>query len=396
MTDEWPEWRGRHRNGLVPALPASLPERPAYVWQTEITSSGVGGLAVASGLVIAGCRNTTDRLDVFVALDAETGDKRWLVSYPAEGKLDYGNSPRSTPVIAGDRVYLFSAFGDLHCLALETGARIWERRLAKDYQTPRLEWGLTVTPLVVDGLVIAQPGGRNGCLVALDAETGEDVWKTAGGKPGHAALILAEAGGRRQAIGYDAKTLGGWDVRTGERLWSVTPPLDGDFQVPTPIFIDSAGGPPRLFVTTENNGSRLYAFRADGTVNPQPISAFSRLAPDSHTPVILGDRVYGIHNGVYCLKLSDGLAPAWRLRDRAFVKYGSLIGSAASKRLLAMTLDCRLILLEDRGESVAELGRLMLRDDGTEMLSHPALVGTRLYVRLGEVIACLELAPPVE
>lgn len=353
-------------------------------------------MAVASGVVIAGCRNATDRLDVFVALDAETGDKRWQVTYVAEGKLDYGNSPRATPVVAGDRVYLFSAFGDLRCVDLETGERIWERRLGKDFETPRLDWGLTVTPLVVDGLIIAEPGGREGCLVALDAATGEDIWKTPAGNPGHAALILAEAGGRRQVIGYDAKTLGGWDLKTGKRLWSVTPPVAGDFNVPTPILVPSEKGEPRLFVTTENNGSRLYAFRADGALNPEPVSTFNRLAPDTHTPVILGDRVYGIHNGLYCLKLDDGLTPAWRLRERAFVNYGSLIGSAGSKRLLATTLDCQLILLEDKGDSAAELGRLVLRDDGTEMLSHPALAGTRLYVRLGETIACLDLAPPTK
>jgi outer membrane protein assembly factor BamB len=299
-------------------------------------------------------------------------------------------------VIAGDRVYLFGAFGDLHCVACDSGDLIWQRRLARDFQTPRLEWGLTVTPLLADGLLVAQPGGRNGCLVALDAATGEDSWKTPGGKPGHAAFVTADVGGRRQVIGYDAKSLGGWDLRTGERLWSVTPPIDGDFQVPTPIVYQPEVGGPRLFVATENNGARLYAFRADGTIDSEPTSSFSRLAPDTHTPVILGDRVYGIHNGLYCLKLADRLSPAWRLRDRAFAKYGSLIGAAESKRLLAMTRDCLLILLEDRGESVGELGRLALRDDGTETLSHPALVGTRLYVRLGETIACLELGGTVQ
>jgi outer membrane protein assembly factor BamB len=294
-------------------------------------------------------------------------------------------------VISDESVFLFGAFGDLRCVDRETGARIWERRLARDYQTPRLEWGLTVTPLLADGLLVVQPGGRNGCLVALDAATGVEVWKTEGGKPGHAALVVADVSGRRQVIGYDANSLGGWDLRTGERVWTITPPVTGDFQVPTPILVQRPGEGPRLFVASENNGSRLYAFRADGTVDPDPISAFDRLAPDTHTPVILGDRVYGIHSGLYCLKLNEGLAPAWRYKDRAFVKYGSLIGAAATKRLLATTLDGILILLEDRGESVAELDRLVLGNDETKMLSHPALVGTRLYLRLGETIACLEL-----
>jgi outer membrane protein assembly factor BamB len=361
-----------------------------------LPSGGIGGLAVAQGLVIAGCRNATDRFDIFVALDAETGVKRWQVTYLAEGKLDYGNSPRATPLIAGDHVFLFGAFGDLRCVSFEAGRLIWERRLGKEYESPRLEWGLTVTPLLIDGLLIAQPGGSRGCLVALDAETGEEVWKTTPGKPGHGAFIPADIGGRRQLIGHDAKSLGGWDVKTGERLWTVVPPVAGDFQVPTPIFIQDDGHGPRLFVTTENNGSRLYGFRANGTINAEPLGTFSRLAPNTHSPVQLGDRIYGIYNGLHCLKLDEGLSPAWRFRDRAFVKYGSLLGMRSSKRLLATTLDCQLILLEDQGDSAKELDRLILRDDGTEMLSHPALVDLHFYLRLGRSIACLKFARPTD
>lgn len=351
-------------------------------------------MAAAEGVVIAGCRNTSDRFDVFIALDAQTGAKRWQVIYPADGRLDYGNSPRATPVIAGDRVYLFGAFGDLRCVSLDTGESIWNRKLGKEYNTPRLDWGLTVTPLLIDDLVIAQPGGNRGCLVALHAETGEEAWKTAPGKPGHAAFIVAEVEGQRQLIGYDAKTLGGWNPATGARLWTVLPPIPGDFNVPTPIFFRDDSGQPRLFCSTENNGSRLYAFRTGGTLDPEPFAKFDGLSPDAHSPVQLGDRLYGIHNGLYCLKLNDKLSPAWRYRDRAFVKYGSLIGMRDSKRLLAATGDCQLILIEDRGDSAQEVSRLALRDDGTEMLSHPALANGQLYLRLGRTIAALPLMQP--
>jgi outer membrane protein assembly factor BamB len=351
----------------------------------------VGGLAVAHGLVIAGGRNATDQFDMFVAFDAATGETRWQVSYPAQGQLDYGNSPRATPVIESERAYLFGAFGDLHCVSIESGAPIWEKQLSKEFLTPRLDWGLTATPLLANGALIVQPGGKLGCLVALDAETGDVLWKTPGGKPGHGSYILAEVAGRQQMIGHDATTLGGWNPATGERLWTLEPPVPGDFQVPTPIFINHDPRAPRLFITTENNGSRLYGFAADGRLDPKPIAAFARFAPDTHTPIQFGNRIYGIHRGLYCLEIDRGLAPAWRHRDRVFTKYGSLIGAPSSRRLLAATLDCRLILLEDQGAAVKELDRLVLRDDGTEMYAHPALAAGRLYLRLGSTLACLPL-----
>ena len=44
---------------------------------------------------------------------------------------------------------------------------------------------------------------------------------------------------------------GGWDARTGRRLWTLVPPHSGDFNVPTPLVHEG-----RLMVATENNGAR--------------------------------------------------------------------------------------------------------------------------------------------
>ena len=55
-------------------------------------------------------------------------------------------------------------------------------------------------------------------------------------------------------------------------------------------------------------------------------------------------------------------------------------------------LDGRMLLFEDQGESVKELGRLQLDADDGDMYTHPAIVDTRIYLRVGRTIVCLELA----
>src|SRR6185369_473196 len=99
-------------------------------------------------------------------------------------------------------------------------------------------WGMCSTPLIVDDLLIVNPGSANASLAALDGATGATRWVTPGLHAAYSAFICAEPGGRRQIVGYDRHSLGGWDVKTGKRLWKVVPPTEGDFNVPTPVAVD--------------------------------------------------------------------------------------------------------------------------------------------------------------
>jgi outer membrane protein assembly factor BamB len=351
-----------------------------------LSSDGVGGIAVSEGLVIVGGRDVLDTGDLWVALDARNGQERWRLLYAAPGKLDFGSSPRATPLAAGGTVFLLGAMGHLHAVDSATGTVKWQKNLALEFSTPRLEWGLTGSPLVADGNLIVQPGGRSACLLALARSTGEMAWKTAGGKPGHASFIVARLGGKLQLVGYDADSLGGWDTALGTRLWKIVPALSGDFNVPTPIRLDEK----RLFVCTENNGARIYEFGDDGLPKSDAVAAYDPLKPDSHTPVASGGRIYGVAGGLRCLDATDGLREIWVHEDAAFSGYASLI--VCGRRLLAYTPASELVLLEDVGDSGRVLSRLTLDPSAEGVLSHPALVGTRLFVRVGKRIDCLELA----
>jgi outer membrane protein assembly factor BamB len=351
-----------------------------------LSSDGVGGIAVADGLVVVGSRDALDAGDMWVALEAGSGQERWRLFYPAEGRLDYGNSPRATPLLVDGVTFLLGALGQLHAVDAATGLPLWQKDLAREFLTPRLEWGITGSPLLVDGKLIVQPGGQAGCTVALDPKTGRVLWKTAGGLPGHASFIAARIAGKLQLVGYDADSLGGWDADDGTRLWSLKPRLSGDFNVPTPIRLDDS----RLFVCTENNGARIYQFDQRGVPGDAPVAVNARLCPDSHTPVASGGRVYGVAGGLQCLDATDGLREVWLYEDDALAGYASLI--ASGRRLLVYTPQAELILLEDAGDSCRLLSRLALDPRAEGVLSHPALVGTKLYLRAGSRLVCIELA----
>ena len=382
---DWPDWRGPARDGHVPRLPARLPATPKYVWKKGAMEGGLAGLSVSGDRLILAERDFAEENDVYRCLDANTGELVWLAQFPARGKLDYGQSPRATPVIHNGKVYLLGAFGGLRCVNLADGKVIWERQLTREFEAQLPTWGMCSTPLAVDDLLIVNPGSTNASLVALDCVTGRTRWTTPGLPAAYSAFICGEFGGKRQFVGYDRYSLGGWDVKTGQRLWQLVPPNAGDFNVPTPVAVD--GG---IMVSTENNGSRLYRFDESGRIIAKPAAEFAELSPTTATPVVAHGRVFGAHPGLQCLDVQNGLRPVWRWEGDSLRDHATLI--ADDERVLVVTLGGELILLDARADTCGIISRLRLFDDDVEVYSHPALVGTRLYARGGSSVVCVELA----
>lgn len=249
-----------------------------------------------------------------------------------------------------------------------------------------MKWGTCSSPLVVDDLLIVNPGAKKASLVALKLADGSVAWKSPGRPASHSSFIVAELGGKRQIVGYDSETLGGWDPKTGERLWEIRPPVPRDFNVPTPIALGD-----RLFVATENNGSRVYNFGPNGKPNASPSASNEELAPDSHSPVVVGNRVFGVWSSLHCLDLDNGLKRIWEGEDPAFRGYVSLIHDG--RRLLATTTEGELLLIDGAAPKLRIISRLKLFTDDQGVYSHPALSNGKLFVRGSDRIVCLPLFP---
>lgn len=381
---DWPDWRGPARDGHVHRLPARLPERATLVWKKAAMNGGLAGLSVSASRLILAERDFGDEHDVYRCLDADNGELIWRKEFSARGTLDYGQFPRATPVIHAGRAYLLGAFGGLRCVSLSDGELLWERHLPREFKAELPTWGMCATPLVVDDLLIVNPGAPDASLVALDLLTGRTRWMTPGGPAAYASFICGEFGGHRQIVGYDQRSLGGWDVKTGQRLWRLVPPSEGDFNVPTPVAVEGA-----ILISTENNGTRLHRFDDSGRIISRPAAQFPDLAPDTVTPVVAGGRVFGAHLGLCCLDVQKALQPVWRHKDDALGDYATLIADEA--RVLVITLRGELLLLDAKANECVIRSRLRVFEEDVEVYSHPALVGARLYLRGGSRVVCLDL-----
>jgi len=358
---------------------------------------GIAGVVGDGDMVIVADRNRMDSADIFRALDLKTGDQLWKLEYPTMSKLDYGNSARATPLIAGDRAFLLGAAGHLHAVELSSGNIIWGTVLPRAFGGKMPFWGFSTSPLLVDatiadgkltcGKLIVPPGAPDAGLVALDAVTGNVVWKSENGRmAGYASPLVATLGGVRQIVFYDAQSLGGWDVATGVRLWELVPKHRSDFNVPTPIPLSGD----RLFAVTENNGARIYRFHADGQIEPEPVAVQEQVKPDSNSAVASADRIYVVDNGLHCLDGTD-LNIHWTLEDKALNDYATLL--LDDDRLLIGTYSGEILLVDISATRGKIVSRFHPFEDDDVILSHPAVIGDCLVVRSASAVVCVKLSP---
>lgn len=393
----WTGWRGPGRLGHAASLPAELPEKPAVIWTQPLVHGGLGGIAATRAHVVMGDRDDADERDVFKCFDAETGELLWQVAYDAPGQLDYGNSPRATPLIENGRVHLLGAMGDLHCASLATGEILWRRHLVRDFAVPKTAfsaWGYCYSPLVADGRLIVSPGAADAAVVAIDPASGAELWRAPGRAAGYGSFVAAYPGGRGQVIGFDEKTLGGWDVATGRRLWEWKPPVGGGFNVPTPVIVQD--DPLRILISTETDGTSLLAVDADGAPAREPLARSEDLSAEMATPVVVGKHVIGVQDRLVALDAGDSLRTVAAIEDPSVATYAAVISGPG--KVLVIGNGGRLAMYDVDADgfhlnsTTTVLPASEPSDAKCPIYSHPALVGTRLYIRGGHDLVCVDLA----
>jgi alcohol dehydrogenase (cytochrome c) len=172
----WPTYNGDpggNRYTKLTQISKSNIVRLAPRWMFEIPNSGH---VEVTPVVVGGIMYITVPNNCY-ALDAGTGRELWHYQRrPGDGvAVDFGVN-RGVGV-AGDRVFM--AVDHAHIVALDrfTGELLWDTEMA-DW---RQNYFSTSAPLLAGNLVIAGVGGgehgANGFVIALDQETGKEVWR---------------------------------------------------------------------------------------------------------------------------------------------------------------------------------------------------------------------------
>jgi outer membrane protein assembly factor BamB len=377
--EDWPQWRGQQRDGHVAVLPKTLPARK-LLWKQPVAGTCGAGMAVAGGVLVMADHD--DQSDFYDCLEADSGKTIWKRIFPNGRDMDYGSGPRATPLIHDHKVYVLRAFGELACLDLKTGKTIWQKDLVQDFDAAREpRWGYCSSPLLVQGRLIVNPGGK-AALAALEPETGRVIWQGAGAGANYSSFIAGTFGGVEQVVGYDAKSLGGWDVKDGKRLWSLDIEASTGYIVPTPVRVGEA-----LFIADSCNQAQLYGFDPQGRVRKTPIGKNDDLAPVVSSAVAVDGLILGQAGKLVCLDAAAQLRTLWRdEQEKTFKEDCHLI--VAGERGLAFNNLGELILFRFDRQGLRVLGKRKLCQ---KTLMHPTLAEGRLYVRDSEFLYCYAL-----
>lgn len=179
VTHDWTSFLGPTHNGVStekPLLDRWPADGPKAVW--EMSKGNSYASPAIQGNVLVFTHRIGDEV-LIECLHAVTGAQFWQIKYPSQYQDRYGydDGPRASPVIDGDRVYIYSAEGRLFCLQLQTGKIHWQRNLSKEFQVPQDFFGSVPTPLIDDNRLIMNIGAPGGpCVIALDKHTGKMLW----------------------------------------------------------------------------------------------------------------------------------------------------------------------------------------------------------------------------
>lgn len=420
--DDWPQWMGPHRDdvwpetGIVETFPATGLK---VLWRKPI-DGGFAGPAVAGGKVYVtdyakssgdatpspSKRNDLKGKERVLCLDAKTGNQIWKHEYDRNYTISYPAGPRCTPTVTGGKVYSLGAMGDLHCLDAAGGGVIWSKNLPKTYNTQVPIWGYAGHPLAYKNLLICMAGGENSAVVALDKQTGREVW-TALTTPeiGYSPPTLIEAGGVMQLIIFHGKGLAGLNPDTGDVYW--TEPLATAFSMS--IMAPRQSGE---FLFAGGHNRKSLGLKLDSS-KPAVAKAWqgSRsigLAPVSGTPYVKDGIAYGIDGDGFfkAMRVATG-EQLWNTarpvngRDndkRSGATEGATFVTRNGDRFFIFGETGDLVIARLSPEKYEEVSRAKLLDPvgaglGRKIVwSHPAYAQKCVFARNDKEIICVSLA----
>lgn len=381
---DWPNFRGPDFTGISAEtkLLAAWPETgPKRLWETRL-GPGYSGMSVANGSLVTMFDSGAD--EVVAAFDAKTGAELWRLRTDEAFVSDQGNGPRSTPTIAGGRVFALGARGRLVAVDLATGKLIWKHDLVADFGGGVPQWGVSTTPTVVGELLIVNAGGPKGkSVMALDVATGSVRWSNGDEPAGYSCPIPVTIGASRQIVVFSARSISGFALATGKRLWSHPWTTDWDVHAAAPIFVP----PNRVFYSSGyRTGSALLEITGSDREGwkASEVWASKGLKNQFSSSVIVDGTIYGFDNRVLkAVELATG-KDRWKLQG---LGHGTVL-----------VADGKLVVLSERGQlALATLDPVAWRElssfqlFSTKTWTIPTLANGVLYVRDAERLVALQV-----
>lgn len=432
-TVHWPSFRGTNANGIADGhpLPVSwnLESGRNVLWKTPIP-----GLSHSSPViwgdrmfVLTAERLESDDAELTVGLygsiapvadegehgfyvyclDKNTGEVLWdALAYegvPEIKRHPKGSHAASSPVTDGEHVVALFASEGLYCYSVD-GEKLWSKDLGTldsgFYMVKDAQWGHSSSPILYKDLLILQVDCQDeSYLMTLDVHTGEEIWRTErGDMPTWSTPTVHVDGDRAQVVCNGWKEIGGYNLMTGQKLWTLEG--GGDIPVPTPVIANDL-----IFITNAHGRmAPIFAIRTDASgelsMKPEECADMAwsqtRYGNYMQTPLVYDDLLY-MCNDAGVLKVYDSGSGEQHYKVR--------VGEGQNGYTASMVAgDGKLYITSEEGRihvlnSGTEYEPLATSEMGETCMATPAISAGVIYFRTrGHLVAISgdEPAPPEE
>ena len=264
--NDWGWWRGPLHNGVAPAntLPPVMWDDATNVkWKSEIPGRGHSSPIVVGDRGYLTSADETKLTQHVFCYSRSDGKLIWN-TLMHQGDFDHNNKKNSfasgSVSCDGEKLYV-SFFRDLKVItsALDLeGKRIWEHT----FEGFRSHQGFGCSPLLYKDMAIIaidNKGTGGGALIALDRETGEEIWRTGRPQlPNYVSPVIYNINGKDQIFMAGCNLLASYDPMTGKVNWQkegTTEEVVGNVATDGEYIFSSGGYPKR----------ETWCWKADGS-----------------------------------------------------------------------------------------------------------------------------------
>jgi outer membrane protein assembly factor BamB len=380
---DYPQWRGPSRDGVILDLEASggWPAALNRRWRVKV------GEGYATPVLVGKTIYTFTRQgesEVLQALDADSGAPLWSTGYEAPYTPSYpaaahGAGPKATPLFHNGSLFTLGASGILSAFDATTGRVLWQRPAPSE---PPI-FNAASSPAGDGDLVFAHSGNYEP-LTAFDAKMGEPRWTT--GPPGFfASPIVSTLQGVRQVISAAQDGVIGAATADGALLWHF--PVDGRDGATTPLLNGET-----IIVGTRQGG--VVAFRPtrrEGNWSTETAWTTRAVGFYLSTPVIAGETVFGFStrgSGQFVALDARNGAVIWLGPPRQATNASlTLVGDY----LLSLTDNGQLVVSTTNRDRLEMLRRYTVSDGST--WAHPVISGNSIFVKDTTTLTRWEVEP---
>ncbi|MEK6675251.1 MAG: PQQ-binding-like beta-propeller repeat protein [Planctomycetota bacterium] len=385
---QWTQWGGPHADFITDSKGLAQEwssDGPKKLWSRSL-GEGYSAILVDDGNLYTMYRG--DSKERVVCLNSKSGETVWEHGYdsaPRPGHvMEFGDGPRATPLIVGDRLYTIGVAGQMHCFDKKTGKPIWSHDLWTEFDGNVLNHGYSSSPFAYKDTVIVLVGGKDQSIVAFKQTDGSVAWKNQSFANSYATPRILKILGEDQLVTFMATEVIGVDPNNGELKWSFPHENTWKQNISAPILIDDI-----LFISSPDAGAKGLKLAKEGGKFTVTEKWSSRKVQFYHvTTVQRGEYVYG-STGTQSPAFMMGInakTGELKWRERGFSKANCLW---ADGRLVILDEDGNLALATAKPEGLTVHSKAKVAESVSWTV--PTLVGKTLYLRDKKTITALDL-----